>query len=161
MDFSNLAKLAEGALNRGKEGDQQQHSGGIDFGAIASGLMSGGGGGGGGGGIEKAAIQKMMSMAGSMSGGEPSHSEIQQAHDMVYKQGGGLQDMTNKMMGMAAAYEIMNKFGGGGGGKGIESIISMAIKEGMALLGKSGGAGSGGQKDMMMSVVQTVMKMKG
>ncbi|PVU98177.1 hypothetical protein BB561_000070 [Smittium simulii] len=152
MDISNIASMAGGLMGGNKKEDSP---GGMDMSSIASmagGLM----GGNKSENNNSDMISNAMKMATSMGGSEPSSSEIKDAHDQAYNKN-SLADMSQKAMGMAAAYEIYNKVGGGSGD--LSGIIAKILPEAMKLFNKSGASQSGGNDQLMMSAAQTAMKL--
>jgi len=97
--------------------------------------------------------------------------EVTRAHDKVYKEN-DTSGMSSKLLGSAAALEIVKRFTGGsssshgtsgssshGGGSTTTQLISMAMAEATKLFDKSGGKASGNKQDAANGAAMTVMKL--
>ncbi|PVU89013.1 hypothetical protein BB559_005269 [Furculomyces boomerangus] len=169
FDVSNLASMASGFMggssqgqNNNNQGENNQNKqGGLDvsnLASMASGFM-GGSSQGQNQGQSQNLLQTAMSLVGNASGSAPKTSEIQDAHNQAYGLG-NLGQMSQQAMGMAAAYQVFQKFGGGNGGNSQGDFISMIIKEAMKLFTGSGGNSQGGNTNqLLMSAAQTGMKL--
>jgi len=99
--------------------------------------------------------------------------EVTRAHDKIYKENDA-SGMSSKLLGSAAALEIVKQFTGGGsssrgsssggshhgsGGSSTTQLISMAMAEATKLFDKSGGKASGSKQDAVNGAAMTVMKL--
>ncbi|EKM84131.1 hypothetical protein AGABI1DRAFT_81839 [Agaricus bisporus var. burnettii JB137-S8] len=97
--------------------------------------------------------------------------ELTRAHDKVYNKNDS-SGITSKLLGSAAALEVIKKFTGGSsssshgsshgsskGGNSQTQLISMAMSEAAKLFDKSGGKASGNKQDAVNGAAMTVMKL--
>ncbi|KAF9454098.1 hypothetical protein P691DRAFT_810812 [Macrolepiota fuliginosa MF-IS2] len=93
--------------------------------------------------------------------------EVTRAHNKIYNQN-DTSGLSSKLLGSAAALEIVKKFTGGsssghgsshGSGGPQTQLISLAMAEATKLFDKSGGKASGNKQDAVNGAAMTVMKL--